>query len=292
MARPGTLVRTMAVALGLATIAAPPALATDLGEAGGIFYTSQETTASGFFLVHSECPTGSTVLGGGVDQAFFTQSRPADGPDAGNRADDSWVFVVYQGSPAPATAYAICSTIDSDYVLSRRKLVDPGQTKVARVHCTGGQRVVGGGGIIATAIQDGSRINSTTPYDAGDADHKRDDGWAIRVENNNLSASGKIRANAVCVDARPKYRTVTGNLPANGSISPAPYCPTTHHIVGIGIESEGDAGQGFPFQLIPRDDSSSPMADADSVPDDYGLITITNSPPGTEAPFTATGICL
>ena len=84
----------------------------------------------------------------------------------------------------------------------------------------------------------------------------------------------------------------SGDLPANGVIQPTVFCPTTRHLVGMGIVSSGDAGQGFPLLILPTDDSSTPDADADAVPDDYATISITNGPPGPVAPYTATATCL
>lgn len=279
----------------IATLAAMaclvPSASADLmnGEAGGITYYSDIDTSTGFFTTTADCENGSErVLGAGTFGPFFTRSEPFDDEDGNTKPDDGWTFEFDGGGGggATATVYAMCSADKPSYVTNAKR-IEPGETKVAKAKCPRGTRVIGGGGVIPEAIKDANRINSTFPYDAGDADTKRDDGWAIRVEDN-AAEGGKLRANAVCLDTPATYAEVGATLPANGTIFPSPACPADRHLVSIGLESEGDAGQGFIYELQPLDSGG----DVDNGLDDAGETAITNSPPGPTAPVTAIAICL
>jgi hypothetical protein len=278
------------VALAVACLA-PPASADLLnGNAGGISYYSDFHTSTGLFTLTADCENGGErVLGGGTQGPFFTRTEPFDDEDNNKRPDDGWTFQFDGGSGggASATVNAMCSGDRPAYV-TKRKRIEPGETRVAKAGCPSGTRVVGGGGVIPPAMRGATRINSTFPYDAGDTDTKRDDGWAVRVEDSEAFIGGRIGANAVCLDTRASYVEAQTTLVANGTVFPSPFCPADRHLASVGLESEGDAGQGYVYELLPLDSAE----DADNGFDDAAETAITNSPPGPTAPVTATAVCL
>jgi len=81
---------------------------------------------------------------------------------------------------------------------------------------------------------------------------------------------------------------VATTLAANGTVFPSPACPADRHLASAGLESEGDAGQGFVYQLQPLDSGD----DVDNGYDDVAETAITNTPPGPTAPVTAIAVCL
>ena len=279
------------VSAPVAAFCLAPSASADLmnGDAGGITYYSDFQTSTEFFSLTADCEGGpGRILGGGFIGPFFTRSQPFDDEDSNRQPDDGWTFRFDGGGGggASATVIGMCSR-DRPAYTAVAKVVAASETKVVKARCPGGMRVIGGGGAISGAIEDVNRVNSTFPYDAGDADAIRDDGWAIRIENNAAQA-GKVKAHAVCLDTPATYVEVATTLPANGAVYPSPACPVDLHLASVGVESEGDAGQGFLFELRPLDSPSDP----DNGYDDVGETAITNNPPGPTAPVTAVAVCI
>lgn len=285
-----TGIKSFVLAVGvLACVSASAAADTDLGESGGFFYVTDSITSTGRYPVDAICPGGTHVAGGGWDGTFVTGSQPIDGPDGDRTPDDGWKVGAYQGMPFASDAYAICTTQPSTYVKSRRKALAVGQTRTIKAKCPAGTRVISGGGLIQGAAADSTRLHSSFPFDAGDTDFSRDDGWAVTAPG--IGDSGTLRAYAVCRDTRPTYVENPGELPANGGSSPITLCPANRHVVGVGLQSFGPAAAGFVSTLKPIDASAGPSDDPDLVPDDYAQASASNSS-GLAEPYMAVATCL
>ncbi len=286
----GARIKLLLLAAGmLASVPASAAADTDLGESGGFFYVMNSDSSTGAYPVSVSCPARTHVAGGGHGGTYVTGSQPLDGPDGNTTPDDGWKIGAYQSSPFPSDVYAICTTRASTYVKGRQRDFVPSRTITAKAKCPSGTRVISGGGVIRGAATDAVRLHSSVPYDGPDNDFARDDGWLVRVPA--FAQPGRLRANAVCQDTRPVYSDRSGELPPNGISSPTMFCPTTHHVVGVGIDSFGPASQGYILDLFPLDDAGSGMADADVVPDDFGQASASNGSGSVEA-YTAVATCL
>jgi hypothetical protein len=289
----GGLAVFVAGLLGVSLVAV--ALADDPPESiGGVTYRHDITAVPmpGQYLVDVACPGGTHVSGGGSFSESGTKGRmqmsaPADGPDADHQPDDLWrarhAFVTGEGGES-LNAHVICVGATPTYV-SRTTTIHPGQAGSVRAPCGNGLHVLGGG---AALPRTGSAafVNSTYPYDSGDAGSAPDDGWTARAFNG-TGADRTLRVTAMCSGASPTYQMGTHPIaPGTAGFAHSSQC-AGRHLVGMGAKMSGRAKDAT-ISAVATEDG----ADADSVPDDAvtaGAAVGAGSP--TSDTLTAFGVC-
>jgi hypothetical protein len=263
------------VAAALVLVVVASALADDVGRVGGIKYShhSIQPTAPTTLFTGASCPGHTHVIGGGFSSDSLLSSPAAMFP-AGNpgHTPDTWAVTARVGGSGMQTvhSYAICEPGAHSYP-KKKVTVKAGKARTAKVSCDRDEHVLDGG---ITLLEPGNTgaINSSYPFDSSDEGKTPDDGWKVRVSNGS-AAKAKGTAFAVCRQKPATYRTESLSLPAGTSSAAIPACPTSKHVLGMGIKLNHAASEGVPRVLAPRDLS----ADADSVTDDDVIANASNA---------------
>jgi hypothetical protein len=276
------------VAGAISLWAAAPAGAAfvDYGTAGGVSYQADraELTPPSNLNTASDCPEGKHVSGGGFDSEFATGARtfglqPFDSAlDDDASLDDGWagIVAVPSGSTQDVEIVSICSEDEFTYVRSSNVRLDEQGVKGGSVSCKERTQVVSGGAFLTGTIAD-SYINSSYPADNNDDGKEADNRWKVRVVNEAGSALS-FRVFAVCSKDKITYRSDTETvIPASASGATA-LCPSTKHLLGLGVKPGGPAVDAIPQSLAPADHT-----DMDSVPDDYTEAWVVNDVDAVDA---------
>lgn len=138
---------------------------------------------------------------------------------------------------APASPASTQTAGGIKYVVSKTKA--PGGRSTATARCPRHTRVLGGGEINNAGY--GSIIlDQSFPFDGGDADHKPDDGWRVRVKN---ASSGKlaIQVQANCGHTKVSYRKRSFDIGAGEEGDEYKDCPAGEFAYAGGIGGSAHA---------------------------------------------------
>ncbi|HKH14603.1 MAG TPA: hypothetical protein VKA47_08110 [Solirubrobacterales bacterium] len=271
----GTLVVS---ALG---VAAPVAQAdTNLGTVAGLTYMRDEapsTPAPSVLVANAACPAGTHVVGGGATplavsnfnvQFWINRTTSFDGPDPDRVPDDGWIGRGFNrfGEQKSMFVFAICSAGAVRYATNHATAA-PGAGVGTRAACPSGTHVAGGGaGLSGSATE--AYLNSSSPYDSNDADHRPDDGWRARAYNQG-GPSKRLTVRAECVDALPRYASTASTDSSQVVLT---NCPAGTHAMGGGGLNAGLASRAFLNALYPFMTSMGP-------PDDQFVLAVSRTNP-------------
>jgi hypothetical protein len=252
-----------AAALTAAVVASPASAEDDLGSSHGVHYFSETGDDQG--PVDLTCPDGTDPTGGGFEQPAIA-GRPFWSFPLG----DSWrVFMHVPSMGAQeVNGYVMCK---GGTLRHREKdlQIGAGKTKSAKVGCPGARHVAGGGGLLNAAPGDGW-INSSYPVDDGDRGRRPDDGWRVRIYNDD-GDSHVMEVHAICQRRQPRYVQESRTLPPGSSSATFPGCRSSEAVIGAAIRVGGQASSGIPRALVPSD-----SGDSGDVPDDRVLANASN----------------
>ena len=276
--------------------------------AGGYRYVSDNVGVSDNTQEGQEvvCPGDEPVVGGGaLTNSTFAQrveintSRPYDA-DADDRLDDGWIAYVDNINSSDVigvslAVFAICDkrAEESDYRYVTRPQVDSpeGSQTGAKANCPGKEPVTGGGVSSSGFLNDEMRINTTQPFDDGDAKEVPEDGWITYVDNEMVGAFDQfIVPFAICDKRRApssyKYKQFAQLAPDDTQTETGVECPASARLVSGGLRSSGAYDQRMiAVKTHPHDTSG------DSKPDSW-IAAINNlSGGGNFQTVTALAVC-
>lgn len=150
------------------------------------------------------CPTGTDVLGGGVDispkyaSAYVTVSTP--GP--GGSWDGHAVAGLAGAANQKVTDWAICDVGQVAYRSAYGEIADNGFGE-ASARCAAGAHLVGGGVRVPEFAMRDSDVNVRptifSPTDGPDGDFVPDDGWQIEADDWGLGGGLNVESTAICL---------------------------------------------------------------------------------------------
>ena len=196
------------------------------------------------------CGGGSFVIGGG---AFSTGGPGQVSIDASYPWNpNNWrEYTDVSTGPQSHRAYAICD--DTEPIVREGSDNAPaGALMTVRAHCQGKTNAYSGG------YQSAGLTRSSRPFDDGDDDRVRDDGWEVTFYNNN-NGSDPVYAFALCGPRNTTVKARTRSLGSGEQGLVAKACPAGTRVTGGGARI---AGGGWISSLYPDDGD-----DADEEPD-------------------------
>lgn len=253
--------------------------------AGGYRYVSDNVTSSDNAQVGQEvaCPGDEPVVGGGAltnstlgQRVEINTSRPYD-DDADQRLDDGWIAYVDNINSGDTigvglTVWAICdkraSEGDYRYVSSPQVASPEGSQRGASADCPGKEAVTGGGSSSSGFLNDEMRINTTQPFDDGDAKEVPEDGWISYVDNEMVGAFDQfIVPFAICDKRRDasayRYKRFSQLAPDDTQTETGVKCPGSARLVSGGLRSSGGYDQRMiAVRTYPHDNSGDSKPDA------------------------------
>lgn len=152
------------------------------------------------------CPSGKTVLGGGV---FVSSGSTSVNVNSSYPTNNGWAADINNGSGSATTftVYAVCGKKPQKYavVFSAFTTVNAGTQAVdIAATCTSGKPL--SGGLFSDTTSTLANANSSLPA-----------GSSWRIDANNASASAEhVQAFVIC-GKLPKYKVVTGTATVNGA---------------------------------------------------------------------------
>ena len=274
-----------ALVLGLGLTAFSDAADVNLGEAEGVRYRADGSSADPAKL-RVACPQGTHVasggFGGGFNGAAPSVFKPFDDRDRGRAPDDGWQAVLVGGDGEGVGAYAVCKRGRLIYRRSRppKRLLLPRQAGLVRADCPRGTYVIGGG-----AAARGAEIDSSYPFDMSDPGQLPDDAWRARVETD----GGRARAEAfaVCQRSKPAYESVFEQRKQGSGSAIFVECPNGRPVIGGGLRLGGNHDDGDNDGGLHPDDQ-----DNDDIPQDaYYTFSSNELDAAFPIPVTAFAIC-
>jgi hypothetical protein len=200
------------------------------------------------------CPSGSSVVGGGVNVVGgngFTKvnsTTPYDGADEDTKPDDGWLGAISHkagGADRLMTVFAVCATSGKYKYLSHRLQLPtptPGSDGVA---CPSGM-VVTGGGVSLDLRSAKAYVSSTAPFDSpaiDDPDAVREDGWGGTVSLDGTK-DAYMRVTAICTVPDGTiwdYPETTKTLSADGfAVDATAECDPGWVVTGGGVTHNDD----------------------------------------------------
>jgi hypothetical protein len=279
----------VATLVAVSTLTQPALADTLLGENDGAFYVSDGLTVPigpDDALIDLECATAgpdTKATGGG----FTSTPGFADATALWSFPfPTSWRTYQYlsAGGMQFATGFLICKKGKLRYP-ERSVKVKGGKAGTAKVPCRDGMHIAGGGGLIQS-VPGEARLNSSYPFDDGDAGKRPDDGWVVRAINEGDDADF-LEAHAVCQKREPRYVSNAPNdLVAGGTGGSIPFCRPAEHLIGLGAKLAGAAGTSELHILKPQDSK----ADGGTLPDD-GVLANASNLAGENKRLNAYAIC-
>jgi hypothetical protein len=271
--RKGILIATGAAL----AIAATPALATVIGTAGSITYTTETANmmANETVQIQAACSAAKSITGVGFGTNVLNIHPTALTMISANVA---LIEAEASGNDSLA-AYVMCTSAKIKYATVSKQHFALSTGKI-KVKCPGRRHLVGGG------VDAGSRfIASTYPYDSKDKGKKPDDGWKATTFGANTVT---VEATAACSKIEPKYTKETLDLQPSTSSGVVASCKGETNLASVGAHLTGPIQYGDLNSLRPRDDG-----DAGSVPGDEVLVNMgnDNSNPDAEK-LTGYAICI
>ena len=240
----------IAAAVGALMVAATPA-------SGALSYVSSTNTTTGpgtQGTANVSCPGSTFVIGGGAfSSGGFGAVAITTTYPSGNA---SWTedTDVHSGTQNHR-AFAICDTTMPTLEFDS-KLIPPGEERTPRAECPAGQNAYGGG-YIAGPNYGTTNTRSSRPYDDGDRDKDRDDGWEATTFNFATAPTETL----VSVFCGPKETTTrvktTGIGPASQKAARKP-CSSGERVTGGGGHTAGGHGNNWISSTSPEDTSADP----------------------------------
>jgi hypothetical protein len=284
----------LAVALPAANAGVGQSLPSDsLGKANGLNYRSVSYSPFDDDIdLFAKCNEGDAVAGGGVNvnstDAHVAYGFPGDDSnDPDEKPDDWWSGAARSLGPTDLrlTTYATCKTHrpgQLKYVLETTGSVPVGGTYASEVMCPAGTGVVSGG----TDMYRG-RQSISAPLDGNDQDRVPDDGWRVKVLNEE-SISPQPSVHAICISSGVlAYSKETGTVRAQKAKQVRKDCPPSTAVIGGGWKVNGAPLTHW----VSSSRFADTRADADKVPENRWTIKATNdAAQGTRA--TVYAICL
>lgn len=161
---------------------------------GTTYVSAKQTLITGAEgTIDARCPNGTHVWSGGfasdTGKVVAYSSVPYDGPDPNRVPDDGWAVHLKASAPDQGKVFAFCRSQKVIYAEHRRSAGAGGYNSNS-AHCPRGTSVVGGGGASGSGA-----LVSSFPYDSGDTNLVRDNGWRVRAFR---LSDGRSTAWAVC----------------------------------------------------------------------------------------------
>ena len=212
----------------------------------------------------------------------MTASRPFDDGDGDKRADDGFKAGAgfAGGGPSGAVAQAVCSTRRVKVPMASRRqggLSD----KTVKVGCPRGTSVSTGG---ASTDNADARLNSSYPYDDGDANANPADGWAVRVFNSSIDGI-RIKAYAVCTRRPIDYAVTESTEPAGSPTYTTLTCPDLDQVaIAGGVRFDGLVSAARLIEAVSRDDVHAVLVPGDQIEFGYDV-------DGDPKPLTRIAVC-
>ena len=273
-------------------VAATPASAEELGEAGGFIYAKKEKTLQGspseqVADVTAKCPQGSVHTGGGGT----VTGKPAGTTlaSSGTAADKQWFVEGWHTGinlkNETLTAWVVCSEKTGKITHETDSLsVGAGPAGANETADCIDSHAVGGGARLIGPTEDWS-FNSTGPVDAGDVDEEPDDGWVTWVEHRSGPPANMI-ADVICMAGKlPTYRQKQTETD-DSKVTETVFCPKDESATGGGAFASGATDESHITSTAPIDSKK----DNDKVPDDGWKAKFFNDD-GSEQTFTASVVC-
>ncbi len=261
-----------------------------LGSAGGLKYVRADGTLpqtagtrTGDY-VQAYCGLAWTATGGGVAVAGNPIASFVSGTDVSKYGvwGGGWHALQPQRR---LSVYGICSKSSAVTTDTRYANFPAAPSAAAFAPACAAGHVLGAG--VEGPYLD-SHVTSTTPIDGSDADHVPDDGW--RGSDALLASPGTaimLIHYSCAVGPQPAYRAAKASvLPGEQSTIKA-QCPNAQHVAGGGVSLNGSVDGAHIAVSRPVDSA----ADADKVPDDGWLATVSNDG-GTARTARVTAICV
>jgi hypothetical protein len=153
----------------------------------------------------ARCPKRTKVIGGGVGApgdhgVEVAASEPSDGSDHNSKPDDAWFGRESNTSTSNTrmTVTAVCAKRGKfRYVHSARASMPNDTQRTVSASCPGSKHVTGGGIDIKGKSGD-LEVNSSFPFDSGDAGSTPDNGWRVTGNNDGSGSTTSVRAFAIC----------------------------------------------------------------------------------------------
>jgi hypothetical protein len=240
--------------------------------------TNTNTGNQGFAA--AVCPGSTYVIGGGAySTGGFGAVAIGSSTPSGNA---SWreETDVYSG-PQSHNAYAICdSTMPT--LEFESKLIPPGESRRVKADCAASRNVYGGG-FLASPNYGNTNTQSSRPFDDGDGDRDRDDGWE-QTTHNFAAAPTESLVYAHCgpKNSTARAKTLKAKPDKQGFVQRA--CRSSDRLIGIGARIAGNEN-GWISSLYPSDGD-----DQDVILDDRAAAYFENTGDG-KRPITAYAVC-
>ena len=144
----------------------------------------------------------------------------------------------------------------------------------AKAECPAGEKLVGGGGAVATQLLGDGYLHSFRPADGPDGDLSPDDAWLVdaHVDSDDEAAVG---ATAICGDEAARLERTKVTVPEDGSRSGVAHCANGENVSAGGVVIGGSISQAFLSSSFPVDGR-----DRNQKPDDgwEGRVANTDGP--------------
>jgi hypothetical protein len=161
----------------------------------------------------------------------------------------------------------------------------PGHETTLASRCPSGTQTVGGGITDGAAFQ-ALNVNETAPFDSGDHNNKREDGWVGTARNLSGTQKTTIRVEAICDSGSYDYRSNLSQVGPSSVAALADPCPHGERVLSGGIASPTGPGQFWVGSSAPYDS----IYDADQAPDDGWRVVVSNHTLNTQ-PMIVYAIC-
>ena len=228
-----------------------------------------------------ECPGVSYMVGGGAfSSGAFAAVAIASSTPAGNTiwSEDT---DVYSGTQLHR-AYVVCDTTEPTIEFNNAN-VPANHSRTVRAGCPSSENVYGGGYNSGGGYGD-SNTRSSRPFDDGDDDRDRDDGWEATFFNFALAPTA-VTVYAECGPKKSTVESATRDISPNSQRRVAKSCPAGDHVSGGGAEISGDGKKTWISSTYPAD-----TGDPDDTPDDRWSAYLENTT-GKRLEITAYSVC-
>ena len=228
-----------------------------------------------------ECPGVSWAVGGGAfSTGGFAAVAITSSTPAGNAlwSEETDVYV----GPQSHRAYVICDTTEPSLEFNNAS-VPVNDDRTVRADCPSGENIYGGG-FNSGASYGGSNTRSSRPFDDGDADRDRDDGWEATIFNFTM-APLPVTLYAHCGAKNSTVESRTREVTANSQKAVSESCRAGDHVTGGGTQISGHSSNTWISSSYPAD-----AGDQDSVPDDRWSAYLENVT-GKKREVTAYAVC-
>jgi hypothetical protein len=161
----------------------------------------------------------------------------------------------------------------------------PGHETTLARRCPSGTQTIGGGVSDGAAFQ-ALNVNETAPFDSGDHNYKRDDGWVGSARNLSGTQKSTLKVEAICGSGEVSYAANLQQVGASSVGSLNAICTGKQHVLSGGVGSPTGPGQFWIAGSAPADFQT----DANQTPDDGWTAVVSNHTLATQ-PVIVYAIC-